>query len=245
MEQKKQFYYGIIGDIIDSKKIEDRTSVQNKFKETLAEINNHYKNDIAANFLCTLGDEFQGLLYNSEHLLEIIKEIQVKMYPVELRFGIGYGVISTEIIREFAISADGPAYYSARISITNLRIFEKKNSKKAPHINLETYKIKNANESILQNIITSRDTINLLFSYLNLIEQGWNEKQRQTVWISEEENKTQLQLAKDLSTTQPTIQRRLSSGNYQLYKDTKQMIKSQLKQFESYVKEYNNQEGNN
>lgn len=41
----------------------------------------------------------------------------MSLYPVELRFGIGIGEITTEINTEMALGADGPGYYKAREAI--------------------------------------------------------------------------------------------------------------------------------
>lgn len=53
------------------------------------------------------------------------------MYPVRLRFGIGFGEISTNIFCEAAIGTDGPAYYEARKMIEKLHKQEKKLKKQA------------------------------------------------------------------------------------------------------------------
>ena len=61
-------YYAIIGDIIDSKTIKDRLSIQNKLTNCLNVINQTYHDEIVANFTITLGDEFQGLLKDPSFL---------------------------------------------------------------------------------------------------------------------------------------------------------------------------------
>jgi len=118
-------YIAIIGDIIDSKKIKSRRQIQEKLNRILKHVNEAYYADISAKFIITLGDEFQGLLKSFEHMLDIVKYIQREMYPVMLRFGIGFGEINTNIFFEAAIGADGPAYYAAREVIEQLRGQEK------------------------------------------------------------------------------------------------------------------------
>lgn len=81
---------------------------------------------MAAKFLITLGDEFQGLLVKPNHLLEIIDDIQREIYPVRLRFGVGIGKITTQISPEAAIGSDGPAFYAARNIIESIHEQEKK-----------------------------------------------------------------------------------------------------------------------
>ena len=37
----------------------------------------------------TLRDEFQGFLLHGKNLVNIVQEIKMRLYPVEIRFGIG------------------------------------------------------------------------------------------------------------------------------------------------------------
>ena len=132
-------YYAIIGDIKESKKIINRYEVQEKLKEILVKVNFVYQADIAANFLITLGDEFQGILKKSENVLEIIKYIQREMYPIRVRFGIGVGEISTKIDKKAAIGADGPAFYAARDMIGFLHEQEKQLKNQSADIQISFY----------------------------------------------------------------------------------------------------------
>ena len=86
-------YVAIIGDIVDSKKLSNRNSVQQKLKQVLEDINNKFSEDIASKFTITLGDEFQGLLKNRENIMRIVCEIEMAMTPIQIRFGIGIGDI--------------------------------------------------------------------------------------------------------------------------------------------------------
>jgi len=114
-------YIAIIADMIGSRTLDARHDVQLRLVETLNQVNRDYEDQIASNFTITLGDEFQGLLVNASKLLEIIEIIKAAMHPVDLRFGIGIGEISTEINRMQSIGADGPAYWFARSAIDHLK----------------------------------------------------------------------------------------------------------------------------
>ena len=111
-----KLYFSIIGDIVKSKEIDDREFVQNQLSTILEDINKKYADDIAAKFLITLGDEFQGVLKNGKNTYEIILEIVDKMEPVQIRFGIGYGTLSTDM-QEYALGIDGESFYLAREAI--------------------------------------------------------------------------------------------------------------------------------
>jgi len=109
-------YLAIIGDIVKSKTLTNREQVQEKLKEMLNKINNRYSQVIASKFLITIGDEFQGLLKPTDQLFEIINDIADAMEPVQIRFGVGHGTIST-IFNEYALGMDGPAFHQARYAI--------------------------------------------------------------------------------------------------------------------------------
>ena len=96
-------YFAIIGDIIASKTISNRSEVQNHLKRILDQVNEEYKSNIASRFSITLGDEFQGLLHSAAHLFELLDTIQFQLYPTKIRFGIGVGDMNTEIIQETSI----------------------------------------------------------------------------------------------------------------------------------------------
>lgn len=111
------FYCAIIGDIIGSRKLEDRQDVQKTFLAMAKEANRLYEADIASPFTVTIGDEFQVLLKNSYITPQIIDYVKREMAPVELVFGVGIGEILTDINPKLAIGMDGPAFHFARKAI--------------------------------------------------------------------------------------------------------------------------------
>jgi predicted DNA-binding protein YlxM (UPF0122 family) len=117
-------YCAIIGDIVGSRNIKNRQEVQDRFEDVLKMANNKYDRYVASNFMVTLGDEFQGLLYKPSLSLEVIEFIREKMYPVELVFGIGIGPMETKFSKSSSVGSDGPAYWYAR------KMVEKAKSKK-------------------------------------------------------------------------------------------------------------------
>lgn len=200
-------YYAIIGDIKNSKEIDNRYEVQNKLKKILDDINLKYKADIKANFLITLGDEFQGLLNSPVFAIEIVKYIQRELYPVKLRFGIGIGEISTEINQKAAIGADGPAFYAAREMINFLKNEEKHLKNQAPDIQIGYYNSKTI----------EIDEINIMLTLIKVIEDSWTDKQRYTIWDMMLNGGSQEKCAKRMKTSQSTVARRLLDGKYLIY----------------------------
>lgn len=212
-------FIAIIGDIKDSKELENRREVQQKLNDALKTVNEVYCKDISANFIITLGDEFQGLLRDCGHILDIIKYIQRELYPVKLRFGVGFGKINTAIFREAALGADGPAYYAARKMIEELREQEKKLKKQAADIQISIYDTEKFE-------ITE---INAILVLMKIMEDGWSEKQRYTIWDMEQNGGSQEECANRMGTTQSTVARRLAEGNYVIYVRVRKIVEEAIR----------------
>ncbi len=200
-------YYAVIGDIINSKKLSDRFGVQEKLTEILAEFNDTYEDDLASNFIITIGDEFQGLLRKGDHILEIIDKINILMNPVQIRFGIGIGEIKTRI-NKLSIGADGPAYWHAREAI--LKVHEENDY------------------GIAKLMISAQENPNLIvmineiLRLSSFIESRWRETQKELVDTAilnygHSLNVKQTELAKLLNLTNQALNQRIQSSGYYNY----------------------------
>ncbi len=206
---QKTPYIAIIGDIKDSKKLENRNMIQNQLKQVFEMINETYCADISSKFLITLGDEFQGLLHNGANALTIIHEIEGKMFPVKIRFGIGVGEITTDIDKDTPLGADGPAYYNARIAIEGLKADEKKNMSISSDIRIEIDK---------ENYDSAR-FMNTIFSLLTAIKNSWTVRQREIIFDMMKHQDSQVEAAKRFNIRQSSIHKNLTKGNYYTFCD--------------------------
>ncbi len=110
-------YCAIIGDIVKSRQITDRQSVQRQFLAMAAEASSLYAPAIESPFTVTIGDEFQVLLKSIDSAPQIVEHVVQAMKPVELVFGLGIGAIHTDINPRLAIGMDGPAFHMARAAL--------------------------------------------------------------------------------------------------------------------------------
>ncbi len=216
-------YIAIIGDIRKSKKIENRNEIQKKLKQVLEEINHKYDKEIASNFIITLGDEFQGLLYSGINTMNIVNEIERKMYPVKIRFGIGAGAITTDVNKEMSIGADGPGYYKARAAIDFLKDNEKKKQTNTADVRFEA---EGDNHTITI-------MINTILSLLTAIKDSWSDRQREIIWDMLHHQDSQVDVAKRFNIKQPAVQKSLSKGKYYVYKDSMDIIGQALSEVRS------------
>jgi len=213
-------YIAVIGDIKDSKKINNRSEIQKKLRQVLDEINKKYDTDISSRFIITLGDEFQGLLCNGANTLQIISEIERKMYPIKIRYGVGVGAITTEVNKEMSLGADGPGYYKARDAIEYLKEDEKKNQTNAADIRFE---VDSENQS-------TTIMINTILSLLTAIKDLWSDRQQEIVWDMLEHQDSQVDVANRLKIKQPAVQKSLAKAKYYAYKDALDTIGKALEE---------------
>ncbi len=199
-------YIAVVADIKSSKHLEERAKIQEKLHTLLQTINTEYAADIAANFLITLGDEFQGILHSGARLLEIILHIKAEMAPVALRFGVGIGDILTAINPVQAIGADGPAFYCAREAINRIR-------------KTETAKESYKTDICLLAAQENKDiqSVNHMLSLLYGLEQGWTQKQRALCYHMLGNRSSQSRLAAELGIRQSSVSAALHSANYYTY----------------------------
>lgn len=202
-------YIAIVGDIVESKTLEDRNSAQKKLKSILKKINTKYRDDIEARFTITLGDEFQGLLKSGQQVLDIITEIEIRMHPIGIRFGIGVGEISTDINRYAALGADGEAYYRARKMIEEIRQLERQKKPIPTDIMVNTDP---QNEEIDK-------LINTVLALCKSIKDRWTDRQREVVYDCLLNGDNQEQVANRLGRKQPAIQKNLAAAGYYPYKE--------------------------
>ena len=213
-------YVAIIGDMKQSQKMNNRSEVQNKLKQFLEEINNKYIGDISSKFIITIGDEFQGLLGNGVNTMNIVSEIERKMYPVRIRFGIGIGKITTDVNKEMALGADGPGYYKARNAIEYLKDNEKKKQAIAADIRFEVESDNQATTIMLNTIL----------ALMTAIKESWSDRQREIIWDMLEHQDSQIDVAKRLKIQQPAVQKSFSIGKYYAYKDALDTIGKALEE---------------
>lgn len=213
-------FVAIIGDIRGSRSLTQRREIQENLGIILQEINEGFEADIAAKFLITLGDEFQGLLFDGRSLLKIIEKIKISLYPVTFRFGIGMGRITTDIYPEMALVADGPAFYRARSAIELLK--ENESKKKAVLSDL-SFRFEEKNS-------TTERLLNTAFTLLYSLEQTWTDRQREIITDQLFHQDGQKASALRLGITQSAVHKALSAGSYYTYEKALKEITSVMEE---------------
>jgi hypothetical protein len=118
MARRNRIYIAIIADMVKSRELPSaqRGPVQKHFADLIRALNAEYRKGIAARFVITLGDEFQGLLNTSTLTPDLIWKLEESFPDRELRVGVGLGTLDTPL-QKVAINIDGPAFHAARAAI--------------------------------------------------------------------------------------------------------------------------------
>lgn len=204
-----KYYCAIIGDIVKSRQLKNRNDLQYKFKETIKKVNELYDNYIASNFTVTLGDEFQGLLYDPSKFLEIIDYIKKDMHPIQLVFGVGIGPMYTEFSKFTSIGSDGPAYHYAREMVIMAK-------KKNPSICFKS-------NSIEDGIIMSN------LKFIELHKKRYTKRQNEIIDLYEKCH-SQKEVALRLNLTQSAVSQSLDKSGYHYVNFAEEQIKKFLHQ---------------
>ena len=110
----------LIADIIDSRNLPNRGQVQSGLESVLGELNGQHR-ELLSPYTITLGDEFQAVFGGADYVFADILAIMRQLHPVELRFALGVGPLSTAINPEHAIGMDGPAFHKARDLLAEMK----------------------------------------------------------------------------------------------------------------------------
>lgn len=114
-------FAAIMFDVVGSRKYYERYDVQKLLMDCVDYLNGIYSYEIKKNVVPSAGDEFQGLFLDLQSAFLYIRKLQILIYPIKIRCGIGYGEIKYDV-EEWASSAfDGEAYYLARDAIISIK----------------------------------------------------------------------------------------------------------------------------
>lgn len=111
----------VIGDIVASKDIKPREAFQRKLAKALAARGKARGSSLASPYTITLGDEFQAVYRAAGPLWADLVGILAEVHPVQIRFGIGIGELTTRLNAKQALGMDGPAFHRARAALTALK----------------------------------------------------------------------------------------------------------------------------
>jgi len=118
--KREEMYVVLTADIVSSRKVARRRSLQSKVQRLLARLNERHSEIVAVPLTVSGGDEFQGVLKLDRRMLSIISDLQRELHPVDARVGIGIGKISTQFAQR-SQEMDGEAFAFSREAVGEAR----------------------------------------------------------------------------------------------------------------------------
>jgi len=203
----------IIGDVVASRTLEQkrRSKVQVRLEMLLEKLNHRYREAIGADFLVTLGDEFQGVIVTAQIIPSLIWDIESELRDIDMRLALGFGKLNPPFKR-IALGMDGPAFHNARAA---LELSPKRRIRGGVFLGFdEDDLVLNGFARVLRYVrerLTERQ-----FSTLGLLRQG----------------RKQAQVAERLGVTRQMISSRVRGGGLEAYTEAEEGWKTVLNKYD-------------
>jgi hypothetical protein len=112
--------FTLIGDVVGSRRIPDRSTAQQAIGEALSRVNETI--DTTQPLEPTVGDEVQGGFATIVDATLATLLIRLELAPaIDLRFGLGYGDVTVHDRNRRPLLQDGPGWWTAREAINRLK----------------------------------------------------------------------------------------------------------------------------
>ena len=212
----KQKFYVLLGDVIQSRQIDNRDDFQKIIEETCKNINTMYAEGIYADFKILKGiDEIGGVLSSMSNIYKIITKILDDIYPNSIRFALVFDYIDTALETRNVTKMDGVAFHKASKMIRELKM-----SKLMFDMSVE--------DEMLDMSITGQ--INLIF----LFKKNWSATQYNIV-REYEKTKKQSEVAKKLRISQQAVSKNLKRSMWKEIRTVEEKINFLLQGYPQQV----------
>jgi len=120
---KEESSVTVIGDLMGSRRSEDRAAMHERFARAVADVNESYAPPVPLRI--GLGDEFQGIFASLGDAVAATLRLRMALLPhVDVRQGIGSGRVV--VLAEEPRVEDGPGWWAARSAIEEVEAYERK-----------------------------------------------------------------------------------------------------------------------
>lgn len=119
MEGSDPLTAAVIGDLVGSRQLADRSAAQRTLLDVLAAANDRV--EATEPLQPTVGDEFQGRFPSVEAALTATLRVQLGMRATAaVRFGVGWGGLMLHDAERAPYGQDGPAWWAARAALDDV-----------------------------------------------------------------------------------------------------------------------------
>lgn len=195
-QQPNPSYVALIGDLVGSRDMDDRSSVQELVRQAIDELNEELGETTVAPITLTGGDEWKTLIDKPSRVVDVIDRMSDALHPLQVRWGAGRGELHTPLVEEVG-ALDGPCFHYARAAIE-----EASREKKWVHV---------------KGFLPLHDEVlSALFSVLGALRTSWTDHQIE--YIRAVRGRTQKEAARELGLDRTTVARGLGRAHYAEYR---------------------------
>lgn len=204
--------YVVLGDVVQSREIEDRTQFRTTLSEACDSVNDRF-DDVNAPFQLLKGvDELGAVLASVANIYEVVKTLFDALYPHRLRVAVVLGEIDVGEETGVVSEMDGPAFHRTDSLLDQLEASE-----------------------LLFEMQTGRDRFDLAVSdEINLLlarRQQWTDRQHEII-SSYEQYENQYEVADQLGITQQAVSATLQQASWSMLRQVEERLHRVLEEYE-------------
>lgn len=200
----------IIGDVKESRKLDDWETIFTELTKTLTGINRRFSDDIVATFSPTVGDEFQGAISTPGKAFDIYTIMRSEL-QIDIYCGIGIGRIEKPLNREMGMRGSG--FYRAREALAVCK-------KEKRNVFVKSSDTPNPTDLI----------INTLLRLIEALENSWTKRQREVVnYYRVHPDYTYEQLSKHFGFSKQAASQFLKATSWEVVAEGDKLVKELLR----------------
>lgn len=200
-------YFALIGDVVGSRALEDRSGVQRALLAALEDLNRHLGPEtVAAPLRVTAGDGVQGLLERAGAIVDIVVALEEALHPVSIVWGVGRGHLATDLHADVAL-LDGPCFHHARQALEGARhdgVWLRSEGLGAPH-----------------DIV-----LGSMFGLMGAVRSRWTDVQAR--YVREVRGRLQREVAERLGVSEPAVSKGLSAARFAAVEEAERAARALL-----------------
>jgi len=224
IRRNQAMYCVVVGDIIDSKRIDPDTDIRKRITAALQNafdrINTDYIGSLMTTFGMVRGDAFEGVMLTQYHAPQIVQDIIKAAYSIEktkVRISVVLGPLT--VTSDDRNVTDGPAFHTAFANLEKLKMC------KSTHWLQVSFDI----GSLAQSLVDSH------FALMTALTEGWTDRQREIVWATEKHGGRQKVVGKLLGIPVSVVSKQLKAANYEAYRRAWEGLTDYLIKMDEYT----------
>jgi hypothetical protein len=184
--KEKQPNIVVLGDLIGSRKIADRTAFEKKLKKVIAAIVETYEQEWVAPLAFEKGiDEIGAVVKDSVAVYNVVTEVNNAIAPQKIRFVAYRGTIDLGLKEKDITAMDGEAFHTAAAMMQQLKV---------SGMILQC----NTGDPLFDKALENQ------LNAISILKENWTDRQREIFNLYEKVN-NQAEVAKQLNITQQAI----------------------------------------